>query len=118
MMLPITEPAPAVGFLTTVRPKGHSEYPASLNIKTPVQQPCLSNLGLASDDPGNADGAAQVHLTELVQLGTRSAVLRHDATFVVVGGICSKDASRFASDSLSSACAAVIPTTLGTVPAT
>ena len=35
MRLPITEPAPAVGFFTTVRPKGHSEYPASLKACTP-----------------------------------------------------------------------------------
>ena len=35
MMLPITEPAPAVGFFTTVRPNGHSEYPASLKACTP-----------------------------------------------------------------------------------
>ena len=35
MMFPRTDPAPAVGFFTTVRPKGHSEYPASLNACTP-----------------------------------------------------------------------------------
>jgi hypothetical protein len=35
MMFYSTEPAPAVGFFTTVRPKGHSEYPASLKACTP-----------------------------------------------------------------------------------